>query len=343
MAAALLSNGGSIAPGDEALLRNAAGTITASRAASTMSKYHGPFSRFCEFAAARGYGSLPAQPLHILLFLQQELQRCSAAGLTYAPIRSASAAISTMHSIMGLQPNPCDDSMIQQFRTGAMQKLGLTPINRKEPLLLETVLALAEMWAGEHATLWELTLAAYVMLAFAGFLRYSDAALISVRHFRVDSRGNGTLFLLKRKNDQFRRGSEVPIAAGKTAFGPVQLALRLIKSADLADDAPLFQGPAPAVGGRPDGGLSGSALEYGILRSTLLSGLVEVTGLSLAEVTTTFGTHSLRSGGATGAARAEVAELDFQRHGGWKSRQAMLAYVLPSEVALLGVSGALGY
>ena len=48
--------------------------------------------------------------------------------------------------------------------------------------------------------------------------------------------------------------------------------------------------------------------------------------ISLEEAMRAFTSHSLRSAVATSVALAEVVEVDFLRHGGWKLRQAMLAY-----------------
>ena len=63
-------------------------------------------------------------------------------------------------------------------------------------------------------------------------------------------------------------------------------------------------------------------LTYGRMRELLKAKLDEL-GFSLTD----FSLHSLRSGGATAAARAGVPDRDFQRHGHWKSESAKDSYV----------------
>ena len=54
--------------------------------------------------------------------------------------------------------------------------------------------------------------------------------------------------------------------------------------------------------------------------------------------TTKFSLHSLRSGGATAAANAGVADRLFKRHGRWRSETAKDGYVKDSRDALMSVS-----
>ena len=55
---------------------------------------------------------------------------------------------------------------------------------------------------------------------------------------------------------------------------------------------------------------------------------------------TEYGTHSLRSGGTTAAARAHVVERLIQRHGGWKSASSKNCYISDSLEDALSVSRA---
>ena len=55
-----------------------------------------------------------------------------------------------------------------------------------------------------------------------------------------------------------------------------------------------------------------------------------------------FGTHSLRSGGATDAANAGVPDRLFKKHGRWRSEGAKDGYVKDNVRQLLRVSQSLG-
>ena len=68
----------------------------------------------------------------------------------------------------------------------------------------------------------------------------------------------------------------------------------------------------------------------------LVKQALERTGIDSTE----YGTHSLRSGGTTAAARAHVAERLFQRHGGWKSASSKNCYISDSLEDALSVSRA---
>ena len=54
------------------------------------------------------------------------------------------------------------------------------------------------------------------------------------------------------------------------------------------------------------------------------------------------GTHSLRSGGATAAARAGIPDRLFKRHGRWRSEKAKDGYIQDSMALRLSVSQSLG-
>ena len=117
----------------------------------------------------------------------------------------------------GIVPNPTEDPRVAKVRRNALRVLGMAPVNRKEPLAVGTVLALAAKWSYFGAPLWKLTLAAFCMVAYAGFLRYSDGAIILVKDLKFhkcDEMEYIAIFISKCKKDQFREGSVVYICAG---------------------------------------------------------------------------------------------------------------------------------
>ena len=104
-------------------------------------------------------------------------------------------------------------------------------------------------------------------------------------------------------------------------------------------DQPLFQGYMGTSIDRP---LTGKPYAYNQVRDDLAE-IADFCDMDFACAMNHFGTHSLRSGIATKAAEALVPERLFQQHGGWKSKQAMYAYVKESAPNKLSVSAALGY
>ena len=78
------------------------------------------------------------------------------------------------------------------------------------------------------------------------------------------------------------------------------------------------------------------ALSYTRARECIIKRLREVVG------DMNIGLHSLRSGGATAAANANVNERCWKRHGRWKSDSAKDGYVADSLVSRLSVTQNLG-
>jgi hypothetical protein len=79
------------------------------------------------------------------------------------------------------------------------------------------------------------------MVCFSGFLRYDCACQIFAIEVRFYS-SHMELFLAKRKNDQFRSGSVVCIARGKSLSCPVSLLKPLlVKAGFLGKHFPVFR------------------------------------------------------------------------------------------------------
>ena len=64
----------------------------------------------------------------------------------------------------------------------------------------------------------------------------------------------------------------------------------------------------------------------------------EAIGLSRRD----YGLHSLRAGGASAAANAQVTDRLFKRHGRWKSDKAKDGYIKDNILSLFSVSLSLG-
>jgi integrase len=271
------------------------------------------------------------------------LGELSKSAKSYAVVKMASAAISTMHEMSGFA-SPTKHALCKDVRAAAKRALGLLIKNRKEPLDLDVCLAIVTMLAYQGAPVWSLMLASYIMLCFAAFLRYDDAVNIQVEHVKFYEL-HAEVFLAKRKNDQFRSGNVVCVARGKSDACPVKLLHRYVAQARLAKGSPLFQGfdghkarfePLKCC-------LSGKRITYGQARDQVLKYVGKALAMPAEHVRARFGLHSLRSGGASLVAAHGVDERKFQAHGGWQSRSAMLVYLQESLDNKLGVTAAMGY
>ena len=78
----------------------------------------------------------------------------------------------------GISPNPIDEPQVAKVRLAVLCRPGSAIV--KEPLSIEAVKALTAKWSYPGAPLWTPTLATYCIIAYAGFLLYSDAAVVLV-------------------------------------------------------------------------------------------------------------------------------------------------------------------
>jgi len=206
---------------------------------------------------------------------------------------------------------------------------------------------------------WALTVAALVMVSFAGFLRYSDAAVIRVGDVKFVAT-HMELFLERRKTDQFRQGAVLIVTRGSSRLCPVALAERLVRAlGSSSGGTPLFQGfdghAARAAGRRRPVLLNGSHMSYAQARYHVLKFTASALGMSKDAAQKRFGLHSLRSGGASAVVNAPplseqlnilgvgatVDHTAFLAHGGWADARTARRYLVLNMDVRLGVTAAL--
>lgn len=302
-----------------------------------MKQYATPWATFAAWCHAFDYKAIPALPHVVCMYLTSMVQKAG----SYGPIKMASAAIYSAHRLAGIDDsrNPTKHVLVKGVRSSAKRRFG-TLITRKTPLDLTTCMNAALMLAIPDAPASHVMLATYMMVAFAGFLRYNDITQILVKDVKFCDT-HAELFLSQRKNDQYRQGNVVLIAKGAvTACCPVALLQRLVSSYGLQPGAPLFQG----FDGRRGGGnrFTGQVITYSQLHNHVCTHWAKVLGISVQKCKELYGLHSLRSGGAT-AVKDNVCERLFQAHGGWRDRRAMMVYLADDAATKLTVTTAMGY
>lgn len=227
--------------------------------------------------------------------------------LTFAPVKLASAAVSTAHSLAGL-PDVTSQPIVANMRSSARRFLVSGQLNQKEPLSLGLCLTAAgHLLRSDSLT--ALRTATYIMLSFAGFLRFADARSLFCDEIKFYP-SHMELFLEKRKNNQFRRGEVICIARGSSFACPVLLTHQLLsRSRSHGCHVPLFP------------------WSYSVTRQTVLSALAAAAQVPFSEFSRAFGLHSFRSGGASFVAQSGVPDHIFQAHGAWRSPQSMQRYI----------------
>jgi integrase len=156
---------------------------------------------------------------------------------------------------------------------------------------------------------------ALLLIGFAGCLRRGELVGLDVADVAV-TRDGLALTVRGSKTDQERSGAQVGLAYGSyLPTCPVRSWTAWRSAAEL-DDGPAFRAVTKHGTVRPGRLTAGSV-------ARIVQRRVAAVGLDPAE----FGGHSLRSGFATAAARAGVADRAIMRQGRWRSAASLDGYV----------------
>ena len=299
--------------------------ISQSRCQKTLLRYNAHWFRFRSWCQQNKLSFLPADPMHVAMFLSNSLRFALNRGLTYSNIKAASAAILTALNMAGLD-DVTSHSFVQAVRSCAQRSLSSGGQFRKAPLSLDLcTITVSFLLQPSQSTLLNLQIATFIMVCFSGFLRYDCACQIFADEVRFYS-SHMEIFLAKRKNDQFRSGSVVCIAQGKSLSCPVSLLKSLlVKAGSLGKHVPFFR--SFRKGSSEKFCPSNQPWSYSFARARVLQALADSAHMSFADFTARYGLHSLRSEGATLVAKEGVPDHIFQAHGAWRSSQAMHAYI----------------
>jgi hypothetical protein len=125
----------------------------------------------------------------------------------------------------------------------------------------------------------------------------------------------------------------VHIAAGTTRKTcPVRTVQEIMRRQKDEPGARLIQSITQKAGTKK---YSGKGVSYALVRTMVKNGLT-----AIGEDPTSYSTHSLRAGGATAAAHANIDTRLMQRHGRWARQDSMNTYVDDDVSSKLAVSRA---
>lgn len=205
--------------------------------------------------------------------------------------------------------------------------------NRKEPLTTLHLSQMAKILTENHS-LSNLRLLAIVLLTFAGFFRISETLSIRASHVTY-SEDHIQILLPSSKTDVFRDGNTVLIAQTGNITCPCTALLRYLDAAKIPiiSDDYIFRGIIKKGNSES---LTSRKLSYTRARENLLS-TIKLIGLNPK----LYGTHSLRSGGATKASETGVSPDLLKSHGRWRSENAKMRYIKSSTSRRLSVSKSL--
>ncbi|XP_068241428.1 integrase/recombinase xerD homolog [Palaemon carinicauda] len=282
------------------------GYLLSSKSDSTNKTYKFGFQRWKVFINGHERSEIPAQPVHVALYITHLLD----SGASYSSVNSAVYSIKWMHEICGYA-DPTQNSFVKSLQESAKRLTG-RPVRRKDPIDSHMLQNLCDLYSDSRDVL-VLRNLAMILIGFAGFLRFDESSSLKCKDFIVE-KNYLRISIEKCKNDQYREGNEVLIAKGVTSACPYSMFLRYTEGAkiDLSSDSFIFK-PSFRSKGISKLIRKNKKLSYTAARQNI------VTLLKLVAPNLNIGLHSLRSGGATAAANMSVNERCFQRHGRWKS------------------------
>ena len=262
---------------------------------------------------------LPAEPETAALYLVDHAER-----LAVSTLRRRLAAISEAHQAARFA-NPTIDPAVRVTWAGIRRAHGKAP-DVKEAAVTEVVAAMVAPLADRLIDVRDRVI---LLIGFAGALRRSELSALDVAD--VVETGEGLRISVGRsKTDQEGEGHIVGITYGSNPPTCPVRAWRLWLERSGIEKGPAFRrlSNARVTAER----IAGDGIARMVKRRAKVAGYAPEL----------FSGHSLRSGFATTAARAGVAEHRIMRQGRWTTSQAMRGYIQEGELFVDNPSAKLG-
>lgn len=290
----------------EALAGAAAELAELGVAPATRRAYASSWRAWEAFAEAHGSAVLPASPAAVALYVAALV----ATPYTVATIQARLAAVATAHRAAG-HASPTEDPRVRAVLRGARRRLGTAPASRT-PLEREELERLISVLPGGPSGTRDRAL---LLVGWAGALRRAELVALEVRDVVRSSEGLAVT-LRRSKTDQDGAGRLVGIPrARRPELCPARALAAWLELAEI-QAGPIFR-TVDRHGRIGAAQLGDRAVALVVKRAALAAGLDPA---NLAG-------HSLRSGFATSAARAGVADRAIQRQLGHKSPRTTAGYV----------------
>ena len=310
-----LSDAGVAEPND--LCRRISAYMLHSKSDNTVKKYFSAFQKWNIFCKQQSYTPIPAEPIHIVLYLTKLLDAGSSAGV----ISTAIYSLKWAHSMNGLG-DPTENGFIKNLNESA-KRLRSTKVVKKDAISTEMLIELCDLFKSNSdlLTLRDLSM---ILIGFAGFLRFDE--LVELRCCDIEFKGNFlSIQIRKSKTDVYRSGNEILISKGRSSACPYTMLQNYMTKACINTSLekylfrPIFRSGKSCRLLDKDKKLSYTRTREVILRKLKLV----APGLNL-------GVHSLRAGGVTTAANANVNDRCLKRHGRWKVDSSKDGYIQDS-------------
>lgn len=303
--------------------------MISSKSDNTVKKYYYSFKKWRDFCNSRQYRYLPAEHIHVAIYVTQLLDLNS----SVHTISAAIYAIKWAHDINGFA-DPTNNAFVKNLHESAKRIRGRKTI-KKDILSSEMIIELCDNFV-DSTDLMDLRDLCMITLGFAGFLRYDELSAIRCSDIKFFS-DYFSINITKSKMDQYRSGNEVVISKGESSACPFSMLLKYMSLAGLTTESdgylfrPLYRSGSICKPIHKD-----KKLSYTRARQCLLG------RLKFVAPQLNLGLHSLRASGCTKAANENVNERCLKRHGRWKRDESRDGYIADSIVKRLDITKKLG-
>ena len=144
--------------------------LVQSRSNSTADKYYAIFRKWEAFITAEGGRAIPAEPIHVALYLSSLIDE----GKSPSVVQAAMYAIKWAHNMRGLD-DPTSNKFVSSLTEAAKRKC-YKKISKKDILTNEQLVRLCDIHSCTQSILILRDLA-FIVLCFSGFLGSTKPAL----------------------------------------------------------------------------------------------------------------------------------------------------------------------
>lgn len=283
------------------------------RSANTRRAYDSDWALFVRWCGNHELQPLPADPETLRIYVGE----LAALGRKASTITRHAASIAVAHRRAGHVPPPTADPMFRETLSGIRKTLGTAPAKKAAAELgvLQSMIAATPVTDDDGRPLpGGVRDRALLLLGFAAFARESELAALDLED--VAEADDGLRLTFRRsKTDQEGAGEEIGIPYGSHAGTCPVRALRAWRRLLRHETGPLF--PAVSRWGHIGERMSPEAVGDVVKRAAARAG----------HDPAQFAGHSLRSGGATAAAKGKAPDRAIMRQGRWKSERIVRGYI----------------
>ena len=292
------------------------------REENTIKKYQQYFKIWKEWATAHQVYFLPAEPMHVALYLLSKIQ----AGHTFPTIDASFYAIKFFHKSL-FNVDTCSHFFFVTNILEAGKRVTAHKTKKKKALSLDNLNKIFVKFNQSRSNLADQRLLTIILIAFCGFMRFSEVSRLRRSDF-IFSSTYVKVFIEKSKTDIYREGMWVYISASSKICPLKQLKyyLALAKTSENSEEF-IFKGLSRSK--KFSLRTKNKTISYNRIRENFIK-VLKAVNLDWRK----YGLHSLRSGGASLAPYNGVSD----RHGRWKSDKAKDRYIEDILESLLSLS-----